>query len=82
MVADQDIRALNGQVLVPKGEQLTRPLLERLRSFATAVGIDEPIQVLLPQEVAFPDRLNQDARQAGSLPAESKGSAICASAVR
>jgi len=25
MVADEDIRALNGQVLVPKGEQLTDP---------------------------------------------------------
>jgi response regulator RpfG family c-di-GMP phosphodiesterase len=81
MVADQDICALNGQVLVPKGEQLTRPLLERLRSFATAVGIVEPIQVLLPQEVAFPDHLNQDVRQPDSRPAESEGSAIGASAV-
>ena len=81
MVADQDIRALNGQVLVPKGEQLTRPLLERLRSFATAVGIVEPVKVLLPQEVALPNLLNQNVRQAGSLPAESEGSALGASCV-
>jgi response regulator RpfG family c-di-GMP phosphodiesterase len=72
MVADEDIRARNGQVLVPKGEQLTCPLLERLRSFATAVGIVEPIKVLLPQEVAFQD---------GSQPAGREGPAIGASAV-
>jgi response regulator RpfG family c-di-GMP phosphodiesterase len=81
MVANQDIRARNGQVLVPKGEQLTRPLLERLRSFATAVGIVEPIQVLMPQEVAFPGRPNQDACQAGSLPAESARPTVGASAI-
>jgi hypothetical protein len=52
MVADEDIRALNGLVLVGKGEQLTNPLLERLRSFAAAVGIVQPVRVLLPQEAA------------------------------
>jgi hypothetical protein len=81
MVAAEDIRARNGQVLVPKGEQLTRPLLERLHSFSTAVGIVEPVEVLLPQEVALPNLLNQNVRQAGSLPAESEGSALGASCV-
>jgi hypothetical protein len=81
MVADEDIRALNGQVLVPKGEQLTCPLLERLRCFATAVGIVEPIRVLLPQEAAFHDHLNQDVRQPGSPPAGSEGPAIGAAFV-
>jgi len=75
MVADEDIRARNGQVLVPKGEQLTSPLLERLRSFATAVGVVEPIKVLLPQEVASPEHSNQDVRPADALPAESDGPA-------
>jgi hypothetical protein len=81
MVADEDIRARNGQVLVPKGEQLTSPLLERLRSFATAVGIVEPIKVLLPQEVPFQEHLNQDVRPADALPAESDGPAIGAAFV-
>jgi hypothetical protein len=72
MVADEDIRALNGQVLVPKGEQLTCPLLERLRSFATAVGIIEPVKVLLPQDAVFRDRLNQNVRLPDSMPAESE----------
>jgi len=81
MVADEDIRALNGQVLVPKGEQLTCPLLERLRSFATAVGIVEPVKVLSPQDAVFHDRLNQNVRQADSMLAESDGPGIGASAV-
>ena len=81
MVADEDIRALSGQVLVPKGEQLTCPLLERLRSFATAVGIVEPVKVLSPQDAVFHDRLNQNVRQADSMLAESDGPGIGASAV-
>jgi len=78
MVADEDIRALNGQVLVPKGEQLTDPLLERLRSFVAAVGIAEPIKVVLPQEVAFHDDLNQNGCQPGSLWAKSDGPGLSA----
>jgi hypothetical protein len=70
MVADEDICARNGQVLVPKGEQLTCPLLERLRSFAMAVGIIEPVKVLLPRE-----------HQAGALPAEGDGCVVGASSV-
>jgi response regulator RpfG family c-di-GMP phosphodiesterase len=50
MVANDDIRARNGLLLLAKGEQVSYPVLERLRSFATEIGIVEPIQVLLPQE--------------------------------
>jgi len=49
MVANEDIRARNGLLLLTKGEQVSYPILERLRSFATEIGIVEPIQVLLPQ---------------------------------
>jgi hypothetical protein len=35
--------------LLTKGEPISTPNLERLRSFATEIGIVEPIQVLLPQ---------------------------------
>ena len=49
MVANEDIRARNGLLLLTKGEPISTPNLERLRSFATEIGIAEPIQVLLPQ---------------------------------
>ena len=49
MVANADIRARNGLLLLTKGEPISTPNLERLRSFATEIGIVEPIQVLLPQ---------------------------------
>jgi hypothetical protein len=50
MVANDDIRARNGLLLLAKGEQVSYPVLERLRSFAGEMGVVEPIQVLLPQE--------------------------------
>lgn len=69
MVADEDIRARNGMVLVAKGEQLTYPLRERVRSFATAVGIVEPVRVLSPQGPVMYDRLNQNAHHTPGIPA-------------
>ena len=51
MIANEDVRARNGLLLLTKGEQITYPALERLRSFATEIGIVEPVRVLLPGEV-------------------------------
>jgi hypothetical protein len=48
MVANQDICADNGLLLLPKGEGLTVPLIERLRAFAKSVGIPQPLSVLVP----------------------------------
>jgi hypothetical protein len=81
MVADEDIRARNGLVLNANGEQLTNPRLERLRSFATAVGIVQPISVLLPQESAFHGLLKQNLDKDASLQAKSEGPAYGASFV-
>jgi HD-GYP domain-containing protein (c-di-GMP phosphodiesterase class II) len=50
MMADSDIRARNGLLLVPKGQEITYPVLERLRNFAKQVGIDEPVRVLVQQQ--------------------------------
>jgi len=48
MVANQDICASNGVLLLPKGEDLTMPMIEKLRGFARTVGIPQPICVLVP----------------------------------
>jgi len=48
MIADQDIEALNGLLLVPKGQEITYPVLERLRNFAQRIGLAEPIRVIIP----------------------------------
>jgi DNA-binding response OmpR family regulator len=48
MIANQDISTLSGVLLVPKGRDLTSPIIERLRAFAKSVGIPEPLSVLVP----------------------------------
>ncbi len=48
MVANQDICTDRGVLLLPKGEGLTMPMIERLRGFARTVGIPQPISVLIP----------------------------------
>ena len=51
MVLDQDVRARNGLLLGSKGSEVTPPFILRLRSFASGVGVEEPIRVLVPQEL-------------------------------
>lgn len=48
MIANQDICASNGVLLLPKAEELTMPMIEKLRGFARTVGIPQPISVLVP----------------------------------
>jgi len=48
MIANQDICATNGVLLLPKGEDLTMPMIEKLRAFARTVGIPQPLSVLVP----------------------------------
>lgn len=45
MILDQDIMSSKGIRLVPKGQEVTRTMLERLHSVATGVGIVEPLRV-------------------------------------
>jgi response regulator RpfG family c-di-GMP phosphodiesterase len=49
MTLDQDVYAKNGSLLVTKGQQLTIPVLVRLRRWAKGVGVVEPIRVIIPQ---------------------------------
>ena len=48
MIANQDICTSNGVLLLPKGEDLTVPMIEKLRGFARTVGIPQPLSVLVP----------------------------------
>lgn len=48
MVIDQDLRTRWGMLLVAKGQEVTAPLLARLRAYAARGGIEEPFRVLAP----------------------------------
>lgn len=47
MIIDEDVRAKNGVLLVAKGQEVTYPVLELLRSFARGIGVVEPIRVIV-----------------------------------
>ena len=48
MVANQDICTNNGVLLLRKGEDLSLPMIEKLRGFAKTLGIPQPLSVLVP----------------------------------
>lgn len=48
MILDQDVRARNGSLLVTRGQEVTLAVLEHLRRWTQGVGVDEPIQVIVP----------------------------------
>jgi DNA-binding response OmpR family regulator len=45
MVLEQDVRSRDGNILVGKGQEITRAMLERLHNFAQRTGVQEPIRV-------------------------------------
>jgi len=49
MVLNQDIRAKNGTLLVTRGQEVTFPMLTRLKRWAHGVGIEQPVRVLVPR---------------------------------
>lgn len=46
MIIADDIRSKNGLLLVNKGQHVTLPIIERLKSFHRGVGLDNPIRIL------------------------------------
>lgn len=50
MYAHEDILTSTGTLLVPRGNEITQPLIERLKNFADGAGIKEPICVLVPDQ--------------------------------
>ena len=45
MIAMEDIKAINGLILLPKGQEVTHTVLARLRNFAVGLGIVEPFRI-------------------------------------
>jgi len=45
MIAEQDIMALNGVLIAPKGQKVTWSLIKGLKNFSQQVGVKEPILV-------------------------------------
>ncbi len=48
MILNEDILTRNGLFIIPKGQQVSEPVLARLRNFARSTGIQEPFSVLVP----------------------------------
>lgn len=48
MIIDRDVEALNGNLLVHEGQEVSLSVLLRLRNFARGVGVQEPIRVRVP----------------------------------
>lgn len=49
MVTLEDILTKSGGLIVPKGQTITRPILQGLKNFATQVGVVEPVLVRIGQ---------------------------------
>jgi response regulator RpfG family c-di-GMP phosphodiesterase len=46
MIIDQDVHTLSGVLLLTRGQELTLPVIARLKSFDKTVGIHQPLSVL------------------------------------
>jgi response regulator RpfG family c-di-GMP phosphodiesterase len=49
VVAAEDVMAKNGVLIIPKGQMITKPLLQGLKNFSMQVGVVEPIRVQIGQ---------------------------------
>ncbi|MBI5364540.1 MAG: hypothetical protein HZA53_15290 [Planctomycetes bacterium] len=45
MVLENDVRTSTGMLVVPRGQEVTSSVLERLANFGRSFGIEEPLQV-------------------------------------
>lgn len=45
MVAEEDVIAKNGALIIPKGQEITWPIIKGLQNFLKHIGIQEPILV-------------------------------------
>jgi len=48
MVLDQDVFATDGLLLASKGQEISFPVLARLRNYAEGIGVVQPIKVIVP----------------------------------
>jgi hypothetical protein len=49
MIADEDILAENGALIISKGQEITWPVLQELQNYISQIGIREPIRVRVPK---------------------------------
>jgi len=54
MVVVEDVRATTGLLVLARGQEVTEPLRQRLRHFAQAIGIQEPIRAYVPRRLEVP----------------------------
>lgn len=47
MILNEDVRAGSGMLIASKGQEVTATVLGRLRNFATNIGVEEPIRVVI-----------------------------------
>ena len=45
MIAEEDVIAKNGALIIPKGQEITWPIIKGLQNFLKHIGIQEPILV-------------------------------------
>ena len=48
MIFVEDVRTMTGMLLVSRGQEVSRALIERLNNFSRGFGIQEPIRVIVP----------------------------------
>ncbi len=48
MILGEDIKTIRGLLLISKGQEVTRPILERLKGFHFIPGVQEPFKVVVP----------------------------------
>lgn len=48
MILAEDVRSDNGQLLISKGQEVTWPLIERLKNYTQVSQVKEPIRVAIP----------------------------------
>lgn len=50
MIADEDVVAKNGALIIAKGQEITWPAIQGLNNFIDHIGIKEPIRVKVPAQ--------------------------------
>jgi response regulator RpfG family c-di-GMP phosphodiesterase len=51
MVIARDVRSSDGRLLVTEGQEVTFPVLARLRMWSQRIGVEEPLRVFVPRRV-------------------------------
>ncbi|MCA1742505.1 MAG: hypothetical protein LC631_00895, partial [Desulfovibrionales bacterium] len=63
MIAGEEIYALNGMLLLQKGNEFTQNQLERLKNLEKTHGVKQPISVLIPPEGLRRKKQEHDLKQ-------------------